>query len=122
MTGVQTCALPIYHDGNFFNAVDGIYQVVLPVLGLIMNALPNSATAVPGYNNYYSYHDIYYYNTGNGYRVVAPPIGSCLANLPYFAQPAVVDGVSCYKYDNVYISPTYDANGNLCYQVIGDVY
>ncbi len=111
-----------YHDGNFFNAVNGIYQVVLPVLGLLMNTLPTSATSVPGYNNYYSYHDIYYYNTGNGYRVVAPPVGACLSNLPYFAQPVMVDGISCYKYDNVYIKPSYESNGNICYQVIGDVY
>ena len=112
-----------YHDGNFFNIVNGIYQVVLPVLGLILQAIPAGATRVTNYNNYYSYHGVFYYNTGNGYKVVAPPIGACLPSLPYFAKAVVVNGIKCYKYDNIYIEPMYNnADGDFCYRVVAEVY
>ena len=68
------------------------------------------------------FRSVFYYNTGNGYRVVAPPIGACLPSLPYFAKAVVVNGIACYEYDNVYLEPTYNAYGNLCYQVVASVY
>ena len=112
-----------YHDGNFFSILNGIYQVVLPVLGLILQALPSGAIKVDNYNNYYSYHGVFYYNTGNGYRVVPPPVGACLPSLPYFAKAVTVGGVSCYKYDNVYIEPVYNNyDGAYCYRVMNSVY
>lgn len=111
-----------YHDGNFFSVVNGIYQVVLPVLGLILNSLPAAATPMPNYNNYYNYHGVYYYYTGQNYRVVAPPVGACLPSLPYFAKPTIINGISCYSYDNVYIQPTYNIDGDYCYRVVRNVY
>ena len=110
-----------YHDGNFFNIVNGIYQVVLPVLGMILNSLPQGATPLPNYNNYYSYHGVYYYYTGSAYRVAAPPIGACLSSLPYFARATVVNGISCYTYDNIFIQPTYNVDGTFCYRVVGSI-
>ena len=112
-----------YHDGNFFNILNGIYQVVLPAIGLILQTLPSGATQVTNYNNYYSYHGVFYKYTGNGYRVVTPPLGACLPSIPYFAQKVTINGVTCYKYDNVYIEPIYDNyDGDYCYRVVASVY
>ena len=112
-----------YHDGNFFSILNGIYQVVLPVIGLVLQALPSGATQVTNYNNYYSYHGVFYKSTGNGYRVVPPPVGACLPSIPYFAQKVTINGVTCYKYDNVYIEPIYDNyDGDYCYRVVASVY
>ena len=111
-----------YHDGNFFNIINGIYSVVLPVLGMILNSIPSGATPMANYSNYYYYHGVYYYYTGSGYRVCSPPIGACLSSLPYFATPTVIDGISCYKYDNIFIQPTYNVDGTFCYRVVGSIY
>ena len=112
-----------YHDGNFFNIVNGIYQVVLPVLGMILQSIPAGSTQLGSYNNIYSYHGVFYQYTGNGYRVVAPPVGACLTSRPYFAIPVTINGISCYKYDNVYIEPVYNnVDGDYCYRVIANVY
>ena len=111
-----------YHDGNFFNIVNGIYQVVLPIVGLILNSLPTGARVLPGYNNYYYYHGIYYQPYNNGYRVVAPPVGACLTELPYFAKETYYNGIPLYTYDNVYIEPITLPNGTVCYRVLSAIY
>ena len=132
MTGVQTYALPIwkrppiywkghhyyYHDGNFFNTVDGIFRIVLPVVGFIINSLPTGATKVNNYNNYYYYHGVYYTQTSNGYEVTNPPVGACVSELPYFAQEEIIDGQTYYTYDNVYFIPAYASDGSICYEVV----
>ena len=107
-----------YHDGNFFNTVDGIFRIVLPVVGFIINSLPSGATKVNNYNNYYYYHGVYYTQTSNGYEVTNPPVGACVSELPYFAQEETIDGQTYYTYDNGYFIPAYDSDGSICYEVI----
>ena len=110
-----------YHDGNFFNIVDGIFQVVLPVVGFLISSLPSGATQVNNYNNYYYYHGVFYRQDGGEYQVVNPPVGACISELPYFAQEDYINGQLYYTYDNVYLVPVISDNGTECYQVVGNV-
>ena len=111
-----------YHDGNFFHLLNGIYQVVLPVLGLVLQSLPSGAVPIDDYNNYYYYHGICYQQVANGYQVTSPPIGACLPELPYFAQQNSYNGVPYYSYDNVYIRIVTLPYGGTCYRVVSTPY
>ena len=110
-----------YHDGNFFNIVDGIFKVVLPVVGFLVSTLPSGASQVNNYNNYYYYHGIYYTQTSNGYEVTNPPVGACVSELPYFAQEESINGQTYYTYDNIYLVPAYSSDGSICYEVVNNL-
>ncbi|QNK64969.1 hypothetical protein H7F33_11975 [Pedobacter sp. PAMC26386] len=91
-----------------------------PYLGFGISVLPF------GYYPFFYGADQFYYSGGlfyrqydDQYKVVVPPIGAEVPNLPSDAESVVINGQTYYEYKGVYYSEQKDADGKTTYIVAG---
>lgn len=115
--------LPNYHyrpGYGFHRPYYGFYNYYRPFIGVRINVLPF------GYYPFYYGPDRFYYSGGffyrqydDGYRVVVPPVGAEVPDIPKEAKVIVINGQTYYEYKGVYYNTTTDANGKTIYVVAG---
>ena len=91
-----------------------------PYLGFSLSILPF------GYYPFYYGADQFYYSGGlfyrqydNEYKVVVPPVGAEVPDLPKEANEVVINGETYYEYKGVYYSVSQNADGKTVYIVAG---
>jgi len=91
-----------------------------PYIGFSLSVLPF------GYYPFFYGADQFYYSGGlfyrqydNAYKVVAPPVGAEVPDLPDDAREIVINGQTFYEYKGVYYSQTQNADGKTVYVVSG---
>jgi hypothetical protein len=91
-----------------------------PYLGLRINVLPF------GYYPFFFGADQFYYSGGlfyreydNAYKVVVPPVGAEVPNIPSDAKEVQINGQTYYEYKGVYYSITEKGDGRSVYVVAG---
>lgn len=116
-----------YHNGVYYRNTDRGFSVVLPPVGIVINALPKHAHKVFSHGEpYYVLEGVYYKRINNGYVVVKAPnyeassvsstyqLGMHYDELPDGAQPVKVDGVQYFTYAGLYFLPQ-SIKGNVTY-------
>lgn len=112
---------PNYHYRPFYHRpYYGYYNFYRPFLGVRINVLPY------GYYPFYFGPDRFYYSGGffykqydDGYKVVVPPVGARVPNIPSEAKSIAINGQTYYEYKGVYYTTALDANGKTVYVVAG---
>lgn len=91
-----------------------------PYLGLRINVLPF------GYYPFFFGTDQFYYSGGlfyreydNAYKVVVPPVGAEVPNIPSDAKEVQINGQTYYEYKGVYYNIIEKADGKSVYVVAG---
>lgn len=116
--------LPYYYvDGVYCTLINGVYIICRPPLGVVINRnIWHSMQPVIVFFNstIYYYDDGSYFlpNNGDGYVVVAPPIGAKIAELPSNYEEIILDDNTYYKVENTYYKLVI-TNGCLWYEVVG---
>jgi hypothetical protein len=86
---------------------DGQYQVVEPPVGLPINMLPDTATAIPFNGTTFYYLDGTFYGpAGDGYAVVDPPPGIIVPTLPDGATQVEMNGTAVFQFNGFNYTPT----------------
>lgn len=91
-----------------------------PHLGLRVSVLPFGYYPFYFGNTQFFYSGgLYYRQDNNSYKVVVPPVGAQVPNIPSEAEEVTINGQTYYEYKGVYYSPTVDANGKTVYIIAG---
>ena len=72
-----------------------------------------------GGDPFYYYNGIFYQPYNNNYRVVAPPVGAEVAELPDGAKAVVIDGRKYFEFHGTYYKENIHDNGEIWYIVTG---
>ena len=118
--GGRFAGRPGFYRHGFGRPYYGYYNYYRPYLGFSLNILPF------GYYPFY-YGDVqYYYSQGlyyrqydNQYKVVVPPVGAEVSQLPSDAQEVTINGQTYYEYKGVYYSPLEKTDGKTAYIIAG---
>ena len=118
--GGRFAGRPGFYRHRFGRPYYGYYNYYRPYLGFSLNILPF------GYYPFY-YGDVqYYYSQGlyyrqydNQYKVVVPPVGAEVSQLPSDAQEVTINGQTYYEYKGVYYSPLEKTDGKTAYVIAG---
>ena len=118
--GGRFAGRPGFYRHGFGRPYYGYYNYYRPYLGFSLNILPF------GYYPFY-YGDVqYYYSQGlyyrqydNQYKVVVPPVGAEVSQLPSDAQEVTINGQTYYEYKGVYYSPLEKTDGKTAYVIAG---
>jgi len=109
-----------YYGHGFGRPYYGYYNYYRPYLGFSLSILPF------GYYPFYYGDAQYYYSSGlyyrqydNEYKVVVPPVGAEVPELPKDAQEVTINGQTYYEYKGVYYSPVEKADGKTAYIISG---
>lgn len=115
-------------SGHIYRPGFGIYRrpffgyrtYYRPYLGLRINVLPF------GYYPFFFGADQFYYSGGlfyreydNAYKVVVPPVGAEVPNIPSDAKEVQINGETYYEYKGVYYNIIKNADGKSVYVVAG---
>jgi hypothetical protein len=68
---------------------------------------------------YYYSQGLYYRQYDNQYKVVVPPVGAEVTQLPSDAQEVTINGQTYYEYKGVYYSPLEKTDGKTAYIIAG---
>lgn len=96
------------------------YSYFRPYLGFSLRALPF------GYYPFF-YGDVQFYYSGglyyrhfdDEYKVVVPPVGAEVPNIPAYAQKVTVNGQAYYEYKGVYYKQSENTEGKKVYVIAG---
>lgn len=109
-----------YYGHGFGRPYYGYYNYYRPYLGFSLSVLPF------GYYPFYYGDAQYYYSSGlyyrqydNQYKVVVPPVGAEVPELPKDAEEVTINGQTYYEYKGVYYSPLEKADGKTAYIISG---
>lgn len=118
-----------YVGGRYYRSYRGAYIICRPPAGAILAAsIINTVTKLVeisirdsrgNIKNYYTNNDgVYYQKQGNEYKVIAPPVGAIVEELPYGTEEMILNGETYYKVDETLYQYIYDNNKGY-YQVVG---
>jgi hypothetical protein len=112
-----------FSNGVFYKYANGKYSAGPAPIGARINGLPTgSVRVIAGTLAYYYYYGTYYRYTGpSQYQVVVPPVGAVVYYLPDGYSRVVIDRNTYYTYDGIYYRAFIDQNGEVAYQVVGDI-
>lgn len=118
-----------YVGGTYYRPYRGRYVICRPPAGaIIASSLINAAVQLIAISirdqqgnvrQYYTNNDgVYYQKQGGEYKVIEPPVGAIVEELPYGTEEMVINGETFYKVDDTFYQYVYD-NGQGYYQVVG---
>ncbi|CAM3923093.1 hypothetical protein SAMN06265348_111127 [Pedobacter westerhofensis] len=109
-----------YYGHGFGRPYYGYYNYYRPYLGFSLSILPfGYYPFFYGDAQYYYSSGLYYRQYDNEYKVVVPPVGAEVPNLPEDAQEVTINGQTYYEYKGVYYSPVEKADGKTAYIISG---
>jgi hypothetical protein len=109
-----------YYGHGFGRPYYGYYNYYRPYLGFGLSVLPfGYYPFFYGDAQYYYSSGLYYRQYDNEYKVVVPPVGAEVPNLPTDAEEVTINGQTYYEYKGVYYSPVEKADGKTAYVISG---
>ena len=119
-----------FYNGFYYRPYSGAYIMCRPPAGFVITAVAlrtvvlspvifNPTVVVyrqPQY--YYSQGTFYVRKSSTEYRVVGPPIGAMVYEIPYDYEEFILDGQTYYKVDDTYYAPVF-VDGDWMYEVVG---
>jgi hypothetical protein len=109
-----------YYGHGFGRPYYGYYNYYRPYLGFSLSVLPfGYYPFFYGDAQYYYSSGLYYRQYENEYKVVVPPVGAEVPELPKDAQEVTINGQTYYEYKGVYYSPVEKADGKTAYIISG---
>lgn len=98
----------------------GYYNYYRPYLGFSFNVLPfGYYPFMFGADQFYYSGGLFYRQYENQYKVVDPPVGAEINEVPEEASEIVINGQTYYEYKGVYYTKMLDASGKTIYTVAG---
>jgi len=111
---------PSYGYGYRRPFYNRFYNYYRPYLGFSLSVLPF------GYYPFYFGQTQFFYSGGlyyrqyeREYKVVVPPVGAEVPNLPEHAQEVTINGQTLYEYKGVYYQPKQNNEGKTSYVITG---
>jgi hypothetical protein len=109
-----------YYGHGFGRPYYGYYNYYRPYLGFSLSVLPfGYYPFFYGDAQYYYSSGLYYRQYDNEYKVVVPPVGAEVPELPKDAEEVTINGQTYYEYKGVYYSPVEKADGKTAYIISG---
>lgn len=98
----------------------GYYNYYRPYLGFSFNVLPfGYYPFMFGADQFYYSGGLFYRQYDNQYKVVDPPVGAEIKELPEDAREIVINGQTFFEYKGVYYTAVQNAEGKTVYTVAG---
>jgi hypothetical protein len=109
-----------YYGRGYGRPYYGYYNYYRPYLGFSLSILPfGYYPFFYGDAQYYYSSGLYYRQYDNEYKVVVPPVGAEVPELPKDAEEVTINGQTYYEYKGVYYSPVEKADGKTAYIISG---